>query len=185
MDQYAAAAAEDTSQLVSPSVPAAGRVVVRTLPACAVVVVGIPVVGWFLPRSSAGRGTPWELLVFIAALGLFWLVHWFTRAPRPRFDREVDKAQWKRTLASAARSRSLPSLPDVRIATGVVACNLIEGFMMGAAVLLGALLAQFVRPDLSWLAPSAGALGLAIGYSFQLRRSWRYLRALHARTEAK
>lgn len=184
MDQYVDAAAEDAPQPVSASIPAAERVVVRTLPACAVVIVGIPVAGWFLPRSSDGGEAPWELLIFIAALGLFWLVHWFTRVPRPRFDREVDKAQWKRALASAARSGSLPSLPRVRTATGVVACNLIEGFMMGVAVLLGALLAQFVRPDLSWLTPSAGALGLAIVYSLWLRRSWRYLRVLAAQTRA-
>ena len=64
------------------------------------------------------------------------------------------------------------------------ACYITEGFIMGAADDPGALLAQFVRPDLSWLVPSAGALGLAFGYVLWLRSSVLYLRVLHTRAPA-
>lgn len=179
MEQHPNAAPGDTPQFADDLIPTARQAVVRTLPACAVSVIGIPLSAWFTPRDTSELRTPWELLIVLAALGLFPIIHRLTRAPRPRFD-DVGRAQWKRALASAARSGSLPSNPEVRTATGVIACNSIEAFMMVVAVLLGTLLGEIVRPEFSWLVLVSGAVALAIGFAFRLRSSWSYLSVLHA-----
>lgn len=180
MEQHANVAVDDTPQQGDALVPRARQTVVRTLPACAVAVLGIPLLAWCTPRdTSETLRTPWELLTFLAALGLLVIVHRLTRAPRPPLD-DVGRAQWKRALASAARSRSLPSNSEVRTATGVIACSSIEAFMTVVAVLLGTLLGEIVRPEYSWLVLVNGAVVIAIGFAFRLRSSWSYLGVLHA-----
>ncbi|WP_144836738.1 hypothetical protein [Kocuria rosea] len=182
MEHHANAAADGTPQLAVDLIPTARQTVVRTLPACAVAIIGIPLLAWFTPRDTSELRTPWELLIVLAALGLFPLIHRLTRAPRPRID-DVGRAQWKRALASAARTRSLPSNPQVRTATGVIACTSIEAFMMVTAILLGTLLGEIVRPEFSWSLPVGGAMALAIGFAFRLRSSWSYLSVLHAEAQ--
>jgi hypothetical protein len=184
MEQNADTAADDAEQIADSSIPTAGRTIVRTLPAGAVAVTGIPLVGWFLPPDSAD-GVPWELLTVFAALGLMAVVHHFTKAPRPRFDKTVPRAQWTRAHDAAAKSGFLPSMPGMRIAAGVAACGVIEGCMALFAVFLGALLGQLVRPDLSWLLPVSGAIGVAAVYAFRLRPSWSYLHVLHSNAQAR
>lgn len=174
----------DATQDAGAVIPTAGQTVVRTLPACAVALIGIPLMAWLLPQDAAEPRTPWELLIVFAALGLLVIVHYFAQAPRPRLDKKVGRAQWKRALASASRSDSLPPHPDVRIAAGIVACNIIEGFMVMLAVLLGIIVGGFLRPELSWLAISGGVVGGLIVYAFRLRRGWSYLRILHAEVQA-
>lgn len=184
MEQNANTAADDAEQTAESSIPTAGRTIVRTLPACAVAAIGIPLVGWFLPPDSAD-GVPWELLTVFAALGLMLAVHHLTKAPRPRFDKKVPRAQWTRAHDSAAKSGVLPSMTGMRITAGVAACSTIEGFMALFAVLLGALLGELVRPDLSWLLPVSGALGAATVFAFRLRPSWSYLHVLHSNAQAR
>lgn len=184
MEQNADTAADDAEQSANSSIPTAGRTIVRTLPPCAGAVIGIPLLAWYLPPDAAERGTPWELLTVFVALALMGIVHHFTKVPRPRFDKSVPRAQWTRAHDSAAKSGFLPSMPGMRIAAGVAACGVIEGCMVLSAVLLGALLGELVRPDLSWLVPVSGAVGVGIVYAYRLRSSWAYLKALHAEARA-
>ena len=48
------------------------------------------------------------------------------------------------------------------------------------AVLLGMFLGELVRPEFPWVLASCGALGVAIGSAFRIRRAWCYLHVLHA-----
>ncbi len=160
-------------------VPTRGRALARTLPACAVAAIGIPLATGALPVAVGSR-TPWALLIILAALVLMPIVHRLTRAPRPRRDRKVDAAQRRTALAVAARTGAVPTEPTVRSAAGVAACATIELFTMMVAFLLGTLVGGFIRPDLEgWWLGLGAALGGVIGYGFRLRSSWSYLQALH------
>lgn len=180
MDKDGRTTAGDAARIANISIPTAGQAITRTLPACAVAVIGFPLFASFLPLDAAEQRVPWELLVLFAVLGLIGIIHHLTKAPRPRPDKKILRAQWKRAFSSAVTSKSLPSHPDVRIAAGVAACNVIEGFMVMVTALLGMLVYEFVRPELSWLVPSSGLLGGVIICALRLRRSWTFLHVLHA-----
>lgn len=186
MDQHADVAGENAPLSVDTLIPTAGQVIVRALPACAVAIVSIPLLAFFLPPDAAEQRTPWLLLILLAAGGVAGIVYHFTQAPRPRVDEKVLDAQWKRAFASAATSGSLPPHPDVRVAAGVAACRVIGGFMLMVATLLGTFVCAFIRPELSWW--DWGAIGLVtmtVVSAFSLRGGWTYLNVLHADADAR
>ena len=172
-------ATSNTPRASSPGIPSASDVARRAL-----MVIGFPLLAWFLPRDTAqgavGGAVPWELLVFLVLAGLSLLVHYSVRAPRPRFDRTVDKAEWKPLLRFPAISRVNTSRPGARANAGAVGCAVIEGFMLMVAIVLGVLLAWILRPDMYWPVIAASPLVLAIAYGIRLSRSRRYLRALQS-----
>lgn len=174
----------DNQHGTEPAVPTRGRALARTLPACTVAAIGIPLTTGALPVAVGSR-TPWALLIILAALVLMPIVHHLTQAPRPRPDKKIDAAQRKTALDLAARTGVLPADPTVRSAAGVAACATIERFTMMVTFLLGTLVGGFIRPDLAgwWLGVGA-ALGGLIGYGFRLRCSWSYLQALHHASES-
>ncbi|MCG7433442.1 hypothetical protein MHK71_13290 [Kocuria indica] len=137
-----------------------------------------------MPQDSAqgasGGGAPWELLLFLDLTGLCLLVHYSVRAPRLRFDRTVDKVEWKPLLRYSGISRVTTSRPRARANAGAVACAVIEGFMLMVAIARGVLLAWIVRPDMYWPVIAAGPFVLAIAYGIRLPRSRRYLRVIHS-----
>lgn len=186
MDQHASAAGENAPQSADALIPTAGQVIVRVLPACAVAIISIPFLAFFLPPDASEQRTPWLLLILLATLGVAGIVYHFTKAPRPRADERVLQAQWKRAFASAATSGSLPSHPDVRVAAGVAACNVIEGFMLMVSTLLGILLCAFIRPELSWWDGGVIVLlAMAVFSAFRLRGGWAYLNVLHVDAHAR
>lgn len=184
MKSPASAVADNVLQVAGASIPTAARSVARTLPACTVAVIGIPLLVGFVPRDVGEHRVPWELLIILATLGMVVMIQQYAQAPRPRLDEKVARAQWKRAFGSAATCRSLPPHLDVRIAVGVIACSSIEAFMLMAAVLLGTFFGELVRPELSWLALSGGALAGVIAYAIRLRRCGSCLRVLHSELRA-
>ncbi|MFW3385325.1 UNVERIFIED_CONTAM: hypothetical protein RF648_04935 [Kocuria sp. CPCC 205274] len=186
MDQHASAAGESAPQSVDTLIPTAGQVIVRALPACAVAIISIPFLAYFLPPNAAEQRTPWLLLILLATIGLAGIVYHSTKAPRPRADERVLQAQWKRAFASAAASGSLPPHADVRVAAGVAACNVIEGFMLMASALLGTLICAFIRPELSWWDGGVIVLlTMAVISAFRLRGGWAYLNVLRVDVHAR
>ena len=159
------------------SIPTVGQLIRRALPTSAVAVISFPALAWFLPDAAP------ELLWFLATLavfGLLMLVHYFAQAPRPRFNKKVSRVRWQGALSSAPKFRIVPSDPDVRTAAGLAACAIVEGLVVMVAVLLGMFLGELVRPEFPWVLASCGALGVAIGSAFRIRRAWCYLNVLHA-----
>ena len=186
MDQHASAAGENAPLSADTLIPTAGQVIVRTLPACAVAILSIPLLAFFLPPDVAEQRTPWLLLIFLASVGVAGIVYHFTKVPRPRVEERALDAQWKRTFDSAATSGSLPPHPDVRVAAGAAACRVIGGFMLMVATLLGTVLCAFIRPELSWWDWGAiGFLTMAVVSAFSLRKACAYLNVLHVDAQAR
>ncbi|MGX5357914.1 hypothetical protein [Kocuria sp. KH4] len=159
-------------------VPTAGQVLVRALPVAAVVIVGLPLVVRLVLDENGETRTPWWPLPLLALVGLFLLVDRYAQAPRPRIDQRVGDAQWKPAFA-AAKTGTLPEHPEVRTAVAVVACQTIEGVVVGSAMIVSVALSAVAVPGFSWL----GVLGVLViltgNNAFRVRRAWVYLRALH------
>ncbi|MGQ1837461.1 hypothetical protein ACT4S2_03275 [Kocuria turfanensis] len=160
-------------------VPTAGQVLVRALPEAAVMIIGLPLVVRFVLDENGDTRTPWWPVPLLALVGLVMLVDRYAQAPLPRFDQRVGEAQWKPAFAAAAKTGALPEHPEVRVAVGVVACQTIEGVVVGIAMVVSVALSALAAPGFPWL----GALGVLVILTginaFRVRRSWAYLRALH------
>lgn len=156
------------------SVPTAARVLVRALPAAAIMVISLPLATWWLvdvPRDSDPR---WGwLLIFVATLGLSAIIQRYMSPPRPR----IGQAQWASATATVARSGELSACPEVRTAVGVAACAGIEVLVGFISLFVAFTLSALILPDL-WAAllPVTVVTGMQ---AFRVRRSWAYLRALH------
>lgn len=168
-----------TQQTDEVPVPTAGQVLVRTLPVAAVLLVGMPLVIQLVPDESGETRTIWWLVPLLAVFGLAVLVHHYTKAPRPEYDKSVGQAQWKQAFAAAARTGELPEHADVRKAVGVVACLSIEALVGAVAIVIAFLLCAPIAPAYPWLAALGGPALLTVVYALRARRGWAYLRALH------
>ncbi|WP_188806229.1 hypothetical protein [Citricoccus zhacaiensis] len=160
--------------------PSARRTFVRVLPSCAVLVFGAPIAALALPSDAAQDDrTPWALLVYLCVIVLTVIVHYLTRAPRPRQDPEVDTAQRRRALVAAAETGAVPTDPAVRRTTGVFACERIEIFAVMVSAVVGVLAGSLARPELDWWFIWGPVLVGALASGFRLRSGLSYLRALH------
>ncbi|KUG56632.1 hypothetical protein AVL61_06130 [Kocuria rosea subsp. polaris] len=169
-----------TQQTTEVPVPTAGQALVRALPEAAVMIIGLPLVVRFVLDENGETCTPWWPVPLLALVGLAMLVDRWARAPRPRFDQRVGGAQWKSAFAAAANTGSLPEHPEVRAAVGVVACQNIEGVVVGIAMVVSVALSALAAPGFPWLG-ALGALVVLTGINaLRVRRSWVYLRALHS-----
>ncbi|MFI7496742.1 hypothetical protein ACH9D2_18730 [Kocuria sp. M4R2S49] len=159
-------------------VPTARQVLVRTLPAAAVLAISLPLATWWLRDSTSDGGPWWGWLVILAAtVGLSAIIQLCTSPPRPRLDPRIGQAQWASATATAARTGELPACPGVRTAVGVAACVGIEGVIGSASLLAAIAFCALILPDLwTTLVPVTVLTGMAV---FRVRRSWVYLRALH------
>lgn len=161
------------------TVPTAGQVIARSLPAALVTMFGLPLLGWFLP-TDAREG--WWFLSAIAIMASTFLVLHLVQAPRPRFDRQVSQERWSWSLTYVAKHRSVSTDPGVRTAAAVAACSEIEMFIVHVGIVLGGILGKLIRPEFLWLSFVGAAAGAALVAAFRLRRSWIYLRLVHSRT---
>lgn len=160
-------------------VPTARQVLVRTLPVAAVVIIGLPLAIQLVLGESGETRTIWWPVPLLAVFGIAMLVHHFTKAPRPRFDKRVGQAQWKPAFAAAAKTGALPEHPDARKAVGVIACLSIEALVGAVAIVLTFLLCAPFVPAFPWLAALGGPVLLTVVYALRARRAWGYLRVLH------
>ncbi|MFI7579367.1 hypothetical protein [Kocuria kalidii] len=158
-------------------VPTADQVLVRVLPAGAVMAIGLPLATWWLLDASSDGSPSWWLLILVATVGLSAIVQRYTSPPRPHIDQRTGQAQWASATTTAVRTGELPACPEVRTAVGVAACVGIEGLVGSAALLVAIAFSALIRPDLWTALPPVTVLtGMA---AFHVRRSWAYLRALH------
>ncbi|TDL42468.1 hypothetical protein [Kocuria rosea] len=160
-------------------VPKAGQVFFRALAAAAVLAISLPLATWWLREASSDGGPWWGwLLILVATIGLSTIIQRYMSPPRPRIDPRTGQAQWAPATATAVKTGELPACPEVRTAVGVAACVNIEGLFVLTALLVAIVLSAMILPELwSALTPVAVLTGMA---AFRVRRSWVYLRALHA-----
>ncbi|MFF0945541.1 hypothetical protein ACFYE2_15140 [Kocuria sp. CPCC 205300] len=160
-------------------VPTAGQAVARTLPACAVLVVAMPVaLWWLLDVPSEELRTPWWPALLIGLVLAFHVLARLARAPRPPLP-QVTTERVHCALVTASRSGAVASDPQVRTAAGVTACQRLESAVYSGATLTGVLVAWYVTPQPPWPAFASVAGALAVFHVVQARHSWSYLRALH------
>ncbi|MEX5300018.1 hypothetical protein RCG67_14705 [Kocuria sp. CPCC 205292] len=159
-------------------VPTARQVLVRALPAAAVMVISLPLATWWWVEVTGDGGPWWWLLILAATVGLSAIIQRYTSPPRPRIDPRTGEAQWAPATATAAKNGELPACPEVRTAVGVAACAGIEGLIVLIALLMAIIFSAMILPDL-WtvLLPVTVMTGMA---AFRVRRSWVYLRVLHS-----
>ena len=174
----------DTGDRVPPpaqgaSIPTAGQVVIRSIPAAAVGLLGLPLLGRFLP-PDVGEG--WWFLSALAIMTSTFLVLYLVQAPRPRFDKQVSQERWSWSLAYVAKHRSVSTDPGVRTAAALAACSEIEFFIVHVGIVVGGVLGNVIRPEFLWLSFVGASTGAALVATFRLRRSWIYLRLVHAKT---
>ncbi|MEX5271900.1 hypothetical protein [Kocuria sabuli] len=164
------------------TVPTAGQVIARSLPAALVTVLGLPLLGWFLP-TDVREG--WWFLSAIAIMVSTFLVLHLVQAPRPRFDKQVSQERWSWSLTYVAKHRSVSADPGVRTAAAVAACSEIEMFIVHVGIVLGGVLGHLIRPDFFWLSFVGAAAGAVLVAAFRLRRSWIYLGLVHSKTRTE
>ena len=180
MDQHARAAEGSAPRNEDVAIPTIRRVVLRTLPAAAITVSGIPVIAWLLVDATSGMTTRWLPVLIIALVGLATLVHHFVQAPRPSFDKRVSTREVKDALSYTHKVGTVPTDPHVRTAAGVFACSDVETIMMVGAFLLGGALAALIRPEFPWLSTGFALVAIVLIIAFKARHGWSYLKVLHS-----
>lgn len=179
-DDHARAAAAGGSPADAVPVPAAGQVVVRSLPACAVLVIAMPVTLWWLLDAPSGElRTPWWTMLPIGLVALFHVLARLTRAPRPPLP-QVPAERLHSALVSVSRTGAVPSDPQVRTAAGVAACRRVEAAVHAVATLAGVLVAWLLTPQPPWAAFALFAGALAVIHAVRARHCWDYLRGLRS-----
>lgn len=165
--------------------PTLRQIVIRTLPAVAVTVLGFPLLTWLVVDSAGEVRAPWWPLTLMAWLGLIVVLLRVAQRSWPPLDRNVDKGALKRAHASASQSGRLPEDPFQRSAAGAFACLRIMTAISATSFVLATMLAAFVRPLLPWWTLLTLAGVLAVLHLVRAKPGLRYLKALHApsRTE--
>ncbi|WP_367402507.1 hypothetical protein [Kocuria marina] len=184
MDQSAPAPDSRAPADERTTIPTSRQVAVRTAPAAAVAVIGIPMIVWLLVNATGEMTTWWLLVLIFALLGLSALVLHFVQAPRPRFDKRISTREVIRTLSYARRSGTLPTDPRVRTAAGVFACGDVETLVMIAACLIGGALAVLIRPEFAWVEAGLFPAVIALIFTFKARLGCPYLKVLHSASQA-
>ena len=163
--------------------PTVGQVLVRALPAAIALVAGFPLLAWWW---SFNDDSPiWALL---AVLGGGYLLGWgilqITQAPHPRLGKKAERESLQRTIASTAENGIPPADPSQRSAAGARACEIVEWSLLGTAAVAGFILTAFITGDPTWSVPAGVAAINALLDVRKIRRSWRYLKAMHTALRA-
>jgi hypothetical protein len=180
MDQHARATEGSDLPNEDIPIPTIRQVVLHTLPAAAITVIGIPVIAWLLVDATGEMTTRWLPVLIIALVGLAALVHHFVQAPRPSFDKRVSTREVKDALSYTRKVGTVPTDPHVRTAAGVFACSDVETIMMVGAFLLGGALAALIRPEFPWLSTGFALVAIVLIIAFKARHGWSYLKVLHS-----
>ncbi|WP_188540578.1 hypothetical protein [Kocuria dechangensis] len=183
MDRHARGADGDATADEGTSLPTARQVLVRALPAAAIMMIGIPVLAWWLVDAAGGMTTRWWPLPLLAFLGLVGLVHHFAQAPPPPFDRRASNVRWPGALSSAGKFGTVPTDPDVRTTAGVVPCTDVETIVVVAPFVLGGAFALLIRPEFPW-SEAITPIAITLVFVFTSRHGWAYLKVLHPKPPA-
>ncbi|MEX5236001.1 hypothetical protein [Kocuria arenosa] len=159
-------------------VPTAGQVLVRTLPAALMLVIGIPGLAlWGLDERGNAR-SDWFLFLPGLLVPAALLLHRFMKAPRPDLSpaTELDPLKWD--LAVAAESGQLPQRSSAQ-AAAALACWQVEKTMLVGAAALGATITWATRAVWQWLVLAALCAAATVVAGRQARHGWTYLQAVH------
>lgn len=180
MDDPARPATPDVEQNGNVPVPAPGQVLLRTVPAAAVLTVGLPVLTyWGLDGNGNARGG-WLPFAPALLMGLALLAQHLAQAPRPRLDQHADQKTLRRWIRFTSGSGRVPEDPCARTAAGALACGQLETAVLTLAALGGIIGIWFVRPETWWAVTAVLLMLIAVVPVLRARRSWRYLQALDA-----
>lgn len=178
MEENSRQADADAQQGESTEVPTAGQVLKRGLWAVVVTVAAFPLLAWWFMNDDPG--TLDFLLLFLGGSLLCAGLQRITRPPRPRLGKGVNQAPLKEALTLAFENGSLPEDPLRRSRAGALACQEIEGMLYSVAVILGLILAALGKPTDTWIVVVGTLVLLTATNVTWARRSWRYLKTLHA-----
>ena len=160
-------------------VPTVGQVLVRALPAAVVLGAGFPLLAWWWSLNE--DSSFWAVMaVLVGGFLLGWGILRITQAPRPRLGKKAERKSQQYAIASTAENGVLPTDPSQRAAAGALACELVEWIPLGAAAVVGFVFTAFLTRDPTWGVVAAGLTINSLLYGRQTRRSWRYIKALHA-----
>jgi hypothetical protein len=179
MDQDRQQAGDASGQVKRLTMPTGGRVLLRTLPAAVVLIIGLPIYFWW--RYDALEDHKFfELLLTIAYYMLAFTTVGRTRGPLPEPANQFPREHVGWTLSTAPRTVAVPQDPDLRIAIGVAATSRIRTAALTSIAALTAATTGWVHsvPFFLVLATILGVLALV--FIARARRSWTYLNKLHA-----
>lgn len=92
----------------------------------------------------------------------------------------MNREPLQRAINSTAENGVPPADPLHRAAVSPLACELVEAALLHAAAIVGLILTAFVTGASTWLVP-VGVLTIIAALDVRsTRRSWRYIKVLHA-----
>lgn len=160
------------------TIPGPRATVLRALPGALGVLVGMPVLAWFVPD---GGGNWWATGILILAILVSYGLGFLQQRRLPRMPHDVDPTRWQRAITSARSPRTaVPSEPAIALAAARAAHDRVVMALFATSVLAGVAGGMLVRPDLEWLPPIGGLLVISVLYWVQLPAAWAYLRAYAA-----
>src|SRR3712207_6665185 len=137
MDDPARTGDRDVEQGGIIPLPTARQVLLRTLPAAALLAAGLPLIThWALHHTGDARR---ESRMFAPArlMGAALILQHLTQAPRPPIDQYADPARLRRWLTFTSASGRVPQDPRTRITAGVLACGQLETAVLMMGAILG------------------------------------------------
>lgn len=170
----------DVERGESVSVPTAGQVLARTVPAAAVLAAGLPVLTQWALDGSSNTDVAWLPFAPAMLMVVALIVQHLVQAPRPRLDPHADQKALRRWLVFTSASGRVPEDPQTRTAVGVLACGPLETAALAVGGIAGIIAIWIVRDQTWWAVTVILVALIAVVPMLRARRSWRYLRALHA-----
>lgn len=180
MDDPAHPATSDVPPHRNVPVPTPGRVLLHTLPAAAVLTVGLPLLTYWEPDGAEDARGGWIPFAPALLMGLALVVQHLARARRPGLDQHADQKALRRWIGHTAGSGRVPEDPSARTAAGALACGQLETAVLTGGAVGGIIGIWFVRPESWWAVTAALLMLIAVVPVLRARRSWRYLQALDA-----
>ena len=160
-------------------VPTVGQVLVRALPAAIMMLAGFPLLAWWWLVNE--DSSFWAVMAVLG--GNIFLgsgILRISQAPRSRLGKKADRESLQRTIASTAEKGVPPADPSQRAAAGALACEIVEWSLLRVAAAVGFVLTIFVTGVLFWGVLAAAFTFNAMVDARRTRRSWHYLKAIHA-----
>ncbi|MFC4905553.1 hypothetical protein [Kocuria oceani] len=184
MNRHASVANGDPQWIDDTHVPTAAQVLIHELPVTAMMMIGLPIlVFWLLDTPTGDPRTPWWPVFIVAFTGAVLLTQRLLQAPRPRLNKQIGPGRLTDSLLQASRTGTMPADPGVRTAAGVTACYRIEAAMASVAVTVALLIPGIIQPLHSFIAAGTVSGIFALLHLSRARHSWAYLKALHTTSQ--